>query len=389
LKVVVLYTDTAWATNEKPLKTTIFRIIFILLLPLTSQATVVKHMFEVSLPVVSQDKGIRKAAFEQGFIEVLARVSGSSIAAAQIDVHNAFRYVQQYRYRLLDKPVQKPATPESLNIPVAKFNLWVQFNQGLIKKLLRENGLSIWGQERPTVLLWLAVRDGGSRYILKQSDQSDIKQAVEKEAKRRGLPVVWPKFDQIDRQNVMFADVWGNFWDPVIKASERYKADAVMVGRMNWLNNSWQVDWSLQLNKKQDSWKLKALGLQVLMASGIDVATDQIASRFAVLEDMGNDGELIVQINDINHVRGYARISHYLASLAPVKSVFATQVLKDSVRFQIEMIGDQDDLKRIIALGKTLRLEKNPTLEVPVTTDTESQETKVVKNILTYSLNLN
>jgi len=389
---VVLYTHTAKATNEKPLKTTFFRIIFIFLLPIVTQAAVVEHMFEVSLPVVNQDKDIRKAAFEQGFIEVLARVSGSSIAAAQLDVSTASRYVQQYRYLVLDKPVQQKETPDSLDVPVANFNLWVRFNEGLVKELLRENSLSIWGKERPTVLLWLVVRDGGNRYVLRKIDKSTIKQAVEKEARRRGLPIVWPKFDQIDQQSVLFADIWGNFWDPVITASERYKTDAVMIGRMNWVNNIWQVDWSLNLNKKTDSWKLKALDIQALMASGIDVATDQIASRFAVLEDMGNEGELIIQINNISHVQGYAKVSHYLSSLAPVKNVFATQVLKDSVRFQIEMIGNQDDLKRIIALGRTLTPEKILKPEEPVVNKSAESETKplavkVVKNILTYRFN--
>ena len=354
-------------------------------------------MFEVSLPVISQDKNIRKAAFEQGFIEVLVRVSGNGTAAAQLDVRKAYRYVQQYRYQVLDKPVKQAETPDSPDISVAKYNLWVQFNQGLIKKLLRENGLSIWGQERPTVLLWLAVRDGGNRYILKQRDQSAIKQAVEKEAQRRGLPVVWPKFDNIDQRILEFADIWGNFRDQVMKASERYKTDAVMVGRMSWVNNSWQVDWSLQLNNKIDNWRLNTQDLQVLMASGIDIATDQIASRFAVLEDMGNEGELIVQINGIDHVSSYARVSHYLSSLAPVKNVFAIQVLNDSVRFQIEVIGDQDDLKRIIALGKTLLLE-----EMPITEKLEQHQSVVngngegkgnqqtvddTKNILTYRFN--
>jgi len=389
---VVLYTHTAKATNEKPLKTTFFRIIFIFLLPIVTQAAVVEHMFEVSLPVVNQNKDIRKAAFEQGFIEVLARVSGSSIAAAQLDVSTASRYVQQYRYLVLDKPVQQKETPDSLDVPVANFNLWVRFNEGLVKELLRENSLSIWGKERPTVLLWLVVRDGGNRYVLRKIDKSTIKQAVEKEARRRGLPIVWPKFDQIDQQSVLFADIWGSFWDPVITASERYKTDAVMIGRMNWVNNIWQVDWSLNLNKKTDSWKLKALDLQALMASGIDVATDQIASRFAVLEDMGNEGELIIQINNINHVQGYAKVSHYLSSLAPVKNVFATQVLKDSVRFQIEMIGNQDDLKRIIALSRTLTPEKILKPEEPVVNKSAESETKplavkVVKNILTYRFN--
>lgn len=212
-------------------------------------------MYEVALPVLSQDKQIRKTAFEQAFAEVLVRISGNSVVVSQLNIKSASQYVQQYRYLPLSKEDKREA-PVMLEMSQPKYMLWVQFNQGLIKKQLRENALPIWGQQRPGVLLWIAVRDGRHRYILRDLDQSVIKDVVEKEARRRGLPVIWPKFDVVDRRNVLFADIWGSFWERISRASERYSAGAILVGRMHWLNGQWQMDWSMRSAGESQSWQV-------------------------------------------------------------------------------------------------------------------------------------
>ena len=365
-------------------KAVFFAFILLFAAPLTSQATVVSKMYEVSLPVVSQEVPIRRAAFEQAFIQVLVRVSGSSLASTSIDLRMAPKFVQQYRYLSLD-PAQNVNKDVLPGMPVAKHNLWVQFNEGSIKKLLREKGLPIWGRQRPTVLMWIAVRDGKNRYILREQDQSTIKDALTQEAERRGLPVIWPRFDKQDQAIASFPDVWGSFWDPVVRASKNYPVDAVMIGRMNWKGGSWQVDWSLMLDGKSDSWRLKALDLQLLMASGVDVATDQIASRFSVLEDVTNEGEIVVQVNGVQQLHSYAGTERYLRSLAPVKNVFATEVAADFVRFHVDVTGNKDDLRRIIALGKTLAPDEPPKPQLPVNLQNPQLPVPALpSNVLTY-----
>lgn len=370
-------------------------------LPLSASAAVVKNMFEVSLPVASQDRSIRREAFEEAFVEVLVRVSGNSLAATRIDARQASRYVQQYRYLALPESAEPAGSGDA-----PQHNLWMRFNEGAVKKLLRENALPIWGQQRPNVLVWLAVRDGSHRYILRQQDRSAIKAAFTEEAERRGLPVAWPRMDRRDQQVVSFADVWGAFWGPVLRASQNYGVDAVMIGRMNWQGSSWKVDWSLAIENESQSWKLKALDLELLMASGVDVATDQIASRFSVLEDIANQGELLVQINGVNALESYARAARYLRSLAPVRSVHASQVDAQWVRFRVELTGDRNDLQRIIGLGNMLTPDTPPvppvTVSAPTPTPPEDTpqldengqalpmkppEQRFPANMLTYRLN--
>jgi len=230
----------------------------------------------------------------------------------------------------------------------------MKFDDAKVKQQLRNNGLPIWGYQRPNVLVWLAVKDGKNRYLLKKSDQSQIKDALEKEARRRGQPVIWPEYDTLDRQQLSFIDVWGEFWEPVKQVSQRYNADAVLLGKMSWANGSWQVNWSLRLEDRIESWKLSAPDMGLITRSGIDVATDHVSSRFAVFADGANDGELLVRVSDLHSVKSFATVSHYLASLAPVKSVYASAVKASQVDFYLELRGDENDLKRIIALGKIL-----------------------------------
>jgi len=353
-------------------KTIFFSIFILFILSANVQASVIKHIYEVNLPVISQEKQIRGAAFEQGLIEVSVRISGNSLAPTQIDLKKATRMVRQYRYKTMTQPEIDAYMKKTATLIAPKFKLWMQFDGSKVKQLLRDNGLPIWGYQRPNVLVWLAVKDGRNRYVLKKSDVSQIKDAVTNEAKQRGLPVIWPEYDSQDKKVVKFIDVWGEFWEPIKQASKRYPVDAVILGRMNWSNGNWTVNWSLLMEDQTESWKLSALDLDVLMSSGVGVATDHISSRFAVFADSANDGELLLRVSDLNSVSRYAKASHYLSSLAPVKNVYATEVGRSQVDFHIELSGDESDLKRIIALGKVLVPDTRPdVLNSPVSESLE------------------
>ena len=56
----------------------IFVLLTTLLAPLTASAVVVEDLFEVEMPVLDESKAIRRAALDDGLIEVLIRVSGDS-----------------------------------------------------------------------------------------------------------------------------------------------------------------------------------------------------------------------------------------------------------------------------------------------------------------------
>jgi uncharacterized protein len=329
------------------------------------QAAEVQNMYEVQMPVTDQNQESRSAAFEQGFVEVLVRVSGNSKLTG-INTAQAPGYVQQYRYLQLEKP----ATPEPAKAdgPAMTHNLWMRFDENAIKKLLRSNGLSIWGSQRPEVLVWLAVRDGQNRYILRHQDVSPIRDAVMAEGARRGLPLIWPIYDTKESKLVQFADIWGGFFDSVATASQRYThASAVLVGRMDWQKKSgWQIDWSLFMNGQQTNWQQRSMDLPVLMAAGINPVADQLASRFAVVENASGVASMHVLVNGVVDAETYTRVARYLQSLALVKQVYATDILPGQAQFYLDINGGEDDLRRTIALERILSPEPLPMPVTPV-----------------------
>ncbi len=341
-------------------KTLFFSLFYLITLPASLQASTIEHIYEVTLPVVNQQRDIRNAAFEQALIEVSVRISGTSMAPTQLNIKQATGMVRQYRYLVMEQAEIDAYMKRTNTLVEPKYKLWIQFDDGKIKQMLKASNLPVWGYQRPNVLVWLAVKDGKNRYVLKQSDESIIKDAVTEEAKRRGLPVVWPEYDAKDQQQLKFIDIWGQFWEPVKQASQRYGVDAIVLGRMNWVNGSWQVNWSLLLEDRTENWQLTALDLGLLMGSGIGVATDHISSRFAVLADTQNDEQLVVRILNLKSVKNYAEASRYLASLAPVKNIFVTDVHSDYLDFHVDLSGNENDLKRIIALGRVLVPDSTP-----------------------------
>ena len=345
-------------------KSLFLSITLLLALSVKLQAADIKHMYEVSLPVVSQEADARKTAFEQGLIEVSMRVSGSGLAPTQLDLGQACSLIQQYRYHAMSEQEISDYLQKHSDAQTPAFKLWMQFDASKLKRLLAENGLPQWGEQRPDVLLWLVVKDGANRYLLKRGDQSLIKDALEDAAQVRGLPLVWPHYDQIDRALLEYSDLWGQFWEPIKQASKRYKVDAVLLGRMQWLQGSWQVDWSLLQDGEIHSWQVNAPALDLLTSSGIGVATDQIASRYAVYSGDFASAQLLLRVHQLNSVDDYARAARYLASLPPVKHVYASEVQPGQVDFHVELSGNEDDLKRAIALGRVLSPHRDSQFEL-------------------------
>ena len=200
-----------------------------LILP-NAAAVVVENLFEVEFPVPDQNRQIRAAVFTKGLEEVLIRVSGNRAVAQQLTPGNAAAYVQQFSY--VENQLDEKAARGQQSFELT-YILNVKYNAGKIISLLRDNGQPVWGEHRSETIMWLAVRDGSNRYVLKHSDASLLRDSAELSARRRGLPLIWPVYDRKDRQQLGFTDVWAAFGEPVRVASKRYTRGPAIVGRLS------------------------------------------------------------------------------------------------------------------------------------------------------------
>jgi hypothetical protein len=315
-------------------------------------AVVVKNLYGVEYPVPDQSAQVRTAVFSKGLEEVLIRVSGSRSILQNIEPGNASSYVQQFSY--IEDPQNEKDAGVSSSASVW-YVLKIQFNAGRIINLLRENGQPVWGEHRNEAVVWLAVRDGANRYVLKAGDTSLLKDSVETSTNRRGLPLIWPVYDRKDQKLLPFADVWAAFGEPVKAASKRYTKGPAIVGRLSWTGSEWKGNWSVFVETSVYSWSLSGSDYNEVIAEGIDLSADKIGQHYAVLERTNiTEPDLLVEINNVDSVKTYRNIQLFLEDLTAVRQALVASVDKRTVVFRIDLRGDVNDFMRLVSTDKRL-----------------------------------
>lgn len=341
-----------------------------MLVPLTASAVVVEGLFEVEMPIVDESKTTRRAALDDGLVEVLIRVSGDSHILDKIKVPAAAGYVQQFEYSTQEN-VQNADENQKL--------LWVRYNAIKIIDLLRQQAIPIWGERRNPAVIWLAVQDGNQRYILKDSDESLIKSKANEALNRRGIPVIWPKNDIKDQNLVRFADVWAGFAEPLKHVSKRYSTGPVISASMRWDGSAWKGEWTLLMDDEIKKWHLSGQDYAALISRATDLSADVMGQKYAILEmlDSSKFEQVTVEINRVESVESFRRIEKYLSSLSAVKSIQLLKVEQERVIFELTLRSKIDDLLNLIQSGKTMALLAD---DVSSEINAEAVDVRIPKN---------
>lgn len=303
-----------------------------LLVP-AARAVTFADLYEAEVPVESQAAEQRSEAVQRALSTVLVRVTGRREVAADEAlsglVDNAERYVQQFGYTADEK-------------------LRVGFDGTALRSALLDAGQPVWGSERPATLLWLAIDSGSGRRSLVGADsESDVVELLESVASQRGVPLLLPLLDSEDLARVSFSDVWGGFDEAILAASERYGADAVLVGRAGRsVDGRLLVRWILHFRDQREEWRST-------LEDGIQHTADRFAEIFAPAGDRTLRA-LRVDVSGIDGLRAYGTVSQFLESLTLVQSVGVEEVADDRIVFRVALRGEQATLDRAISLGHIL-----------------------------------
>jgi hypothetical protein len=325
-----------------------------------AHGAIVQGLYEAEKVVSSQSKSARVEAMKSALTEVLAKVTGRPDINTVPDVATALdkarNYVQQYRYHKI---------PENsyLNTEAAAGSqiIWIRFDERAINKLLQKNNLPVWGRTRPATLVWLAVQQDGARYMIGGNSPEEIRFALENEAQRRGIALVLPMLDAEDQNKLSFLDVWNNNQESVFLASQRYDADAILVGRMNLTaGDQWQGRWILYEGGQGLSWNTQGNVANQLLDSGVLGTLEILGSRYAQVYDDSKPGEVNIAVTNIKSLDQYARVSGYLTSLEQVTGIYPTHVDNNSVSFRLNIRGNSKGLIKTIELGNVLAAVSSP-----------------------------
>jgi hypothetical protein len=234
----------------------------------------------------------------------------------------------------------------------------VSFNATRIDQALNELNLPVWGPERPLTLLWIAVDDGaGGRALLPANELgADLSPAmiqlltmVRTEliavADERGLPIVLPLIDLEDLNAVTFADVWGGFEDRVAAASTRYRADAVLIGRVRPSFGGNEVQWLLL----QDAVRRPIDGVAV--RDGLDAVADLYAAELSVV---GGARMTRLTVLDVSTPAEYGRVMSYLEGLSVLQTVDVESLEQGVLSLRVAARGDARVIERVLSLDGVL-----------------------------------
>lgn len=329
-----------------------FLLLFWMSFPL--YAVRVPGLYQAEVAVADQQPDNREQGVATAMREVLIKLTGDRFApertSLQPVIDKADDYIQQYRY------VQEPAGGNVDENGGQTLRLHVQFDEQTLNQTLRDLGIPVWGRERPSTLVWLAVQDQNGRHLAGMEEAPDFVRELDRRAAQRGVVLIFPLMDLTDTGNLKVSDIWGGFSKPVLDASSRYQADTVLTGKISEpAPGIWEARWTAYLNNGESStWTADGEMADNVLDEGVDGLADLLASHFVQASGGVETTQISLRVQDVNTADQYARVLQYLQSLSPVSDVEVSSVRPGEVRFSVTAHGGEAALQQTITLGHVM-----------------------------------
>lgn len=327
---------------------------------LPARAAEVAGLYEAGVTVTSRDdERQRQQAFSSAMREVLVKLTGRADTNTNPAVTRALNspqsYVETWAYNsvLPDDPLAQPGQ-------AAQIQLQVTFFQAGIQQLLNEAGMSIWPQNRPDTLLWVAVQDElGERFLAAPlPDQGgDVLTAVRNEATERGVPLVLPLLDFSDLRALPLEQLWNFDIDALRIASSRYQGESILALRIFRSLRGDVIARAVHIFRDQVL-EFEALEspLEPFLEGSIELVAQQLASYYAIsLSSIDNSTEqILLTVDGIGSASDYAGLLQYLNGLVVVSGVQVLGVQGTTIELQLRANSQVPQLIESIALDRRL-----------------------------------
>ncbi|HVV68302.1 MAG TPA: DUF2066 domain-containing protein [Gammaproteobacteria bacterium] len=309
--------------------------------------------YQGQVAVASHSPADWNKAVAPALLQVLVRMSGNPNIGDSDRVKQglakADAYVQSYNY-----VTDSRSGSLSLQIrfsPKAVDNLLQNVNQAYQAPPTQ----MATSQNRSLTLVWLAVQDAqGQPQILTDSKDATVAN-VQQQADKAGLSLLWPAGDLQDVSSVSASQVWQLDQGAVQQASQRYRADNILLGKIQKQpDGSSQGSWVLLSNQGNVSWQTQgnnanqAAAAVLTKLAGITTATNTAEPA------MPASGQVSLTVIGINGLKDYAALVNYLRNLTSVMGVDTTRMAGDSVMLAVSLRAAQSAFVNEINQGGQL-----------------------------------
>ncbi len=307
-------------------------------------------LYEATVPVAgqstaSQSEGIR-AALLQVLVKLTGRRNATSIYGVESILENANRYLQQYEFR------------NQLNAETGEMQsrLWAHFDANVIQSELRQYGIPIWSQERPSTLIWMVINDELGQRFANLDRDSRYLQILNEQAAARGISFVTPLHDFQDTSTLKDVDIIGDFIEPVKQASRRYVADTILMASINSVGlDLWEAQWTSIIEDQTRSWTTSGSNVSETISEGVDALADTLSALYSQDVGYASESSFDIIVTGIEDFRAYARTLSYLESLNFISLVDVKQANSNGVTYSLTARGGLTAVEQAASLSDILQ----------------------------------
>lgn len=308
---------------------------------------------EITLPSSLTESQLLGAAFRQAAKNVLIKVSGRPDLIEETltnsDLNNAPSWVAQHSILASDQFIEfNGALVESKKVAVT-------FYEQSINLFLIDRKIAIWGNNRPSILIWLLQENPQGRFLSGVNAPSPLLAAISEQSLINGLPVYAPIMDEIDKNSAPISALWGFFEDEVTQASQRYQTDLFSVVRVRNEFGKRAVDLRVFFPSGD------IIPLSFVAESEADIAininnllSQLLSEKYAAVRYAGEESQLKMRLTGLDSYDRLQKVQSYLDSITLIRNWRLASIKDDEAFFIIQSDGGVKKLKDSIALGAVL-----------------------------------
>lgn len=364
----------------------IFLILFSVFYVSFASAVPVKDLYRASieLPATDSEEQMLNDAFAQAVQQVLVRVCGDQAAITGDVLAEAQKaaptWVAQHSVVSLSDLL-----PSNGGLVAGK-QVNVVFYHESIDQFLSKHGLPVWGDNRPSVLIWAVDEKNGQRVLSGAKAPSELLNDIASSAAKAGVPVYAPLVDSVDSSVISSSDVWGFFEDTIKAASERYQTDAVAALRVSQYADSVSGSLLVMVGKESTRFSLSGSNLQELVDQASADLAKTLSARYAAVRSNASQSRLKVQVSGVSNYPELHKVQQYLESIGVVRDVYVVDAGNNLVTFSVAINGDKQKLLDSISLSSMLQADtipkpitnQNTVVSATTTADAEGQSSDSV-----------
>ncbi len=319
-----------------------------------ASATTVTGLSEALVPVGDRTDAVRAEATMEAMRQVLIKLTGDRNAASSergaAMIREAGSYVLQYQYR------QHPGAGLEGAADERESMLWVQFDETALTDTLRAAGVPLWGNDRPSLLMWLLAEQSGSVALAGSEEPGPLSESLRGHAARRGIPLVLPLLDLEETARIAPGDVKQENVGRIREASARYGTPATATAVLTGVaETGWQGRFTLQFRDRSSTWLARAESIDAMIGQGMDRLADALAASALATGPSGAGETVKVEVEGVDTVQQFAQVEAYLRSLSTVNRVDMQRLEPGRAIFSVVSRGGLQGIGELVARDAVLQ----------------------------------